>query len=267
MKKVLSVLCMALLAGGMIFSSCTDKQYTITVKSNNDAWGTVQGGGVYNDQAAATLTAIPNEGYQFVQWQDNSKQNPRTITVTQNETWTAFFEPAPVVKVTFNNTNWDATSIEGTYYNNQHAWDVYAEAVREEYPKADVAMYTGTVTGSFEDQVDPESGYLSTRGSEFGWVDYYKESYLYDGNNNHYGDWWAKAAAVVINSFDATAMTMDATVGATLFDAKAALVDGTGINAAPTATLGMIMKDIHLSAPTAKNSLNKKVTGKLSVAR
>ena len=54
MKKVLSVLCMALLAGGMIFTSCT-KNFTITVNSNNDAWGTVTGTGTYADGAKCWL--------------------------------------------------------------------------------------------------------------------------------------------------------------------------------------------------------------------
>ena len=266
MKKVLSVLCMAVLAGGLIFSSCTSK-HTITVKSNNDAWGTVTGGGSYNDQEVATLLATPNAGYYFVKWQDNSTENPRTITVTQDETWTAFFEPIPVVNVTFNNSTWNAASVEGAYFAGQHAWDVYAEQTADNYPAADIAMFTGTNTGSFNDQVDAESGYLSSRGSEFGWVDYYKESYLYDGNGQHYGDWWAKAATVNVISFDATSMMMAASVSATLFDANNALVEGAGINAAPTATLDIDMRDIHLSTPATKNSLNKKVSGKLSVAR
>ena len=67
-------------------------QYTITVVSNNTAWGTVTGGGTYNAGATATLTATANSGYHFVQWQDGNTQNPRTITVTANATYTATFE-------------------------------------------------------------------------------------------------------------------------------------------------------------------------------
>lgn len=54
--------------------------------------GTVSGGGSYADGATATLTAMPNSGYHFVRWQDNNTQNPRTITVTANATYTAYFE-------------------------------------------------------------------------------------------------------------------------------------------------------------------------------
>ena len=117
MKRILSVICMALLAGGMIFTSCT-KNWTVTVKANNDAWGTVTGGGTYADQATATISATPAQGYQFAQWSDGVKDNPRTITVTANATYTAVFEAAaPGVKVTFNGNNWTAGDFAGRFYS------------------------------------------------------------------------------------------------------------------------------------------------------
>lgn len=65
--------------------------YTVTATSNNPAWGTVSGGGTYNAGATITLTATANSGYHFVEWQDGNTQNPRTITVTANATYTATF--------------------------------------------------------------------------------------------------------------------------------------------------------------------------------
>ena len=67
-------------------------QYTLTVVSNNDAWGTVSGGGTYNQGATVTISATANSGYHFVQWNDGSTQNPRTVTVTANATYVATFE-------------------------------------------------------------------------------------------------------------------------------------------------------------------------------
>ena len=67
-------------------------QYTLTVNSNNSAWGSVSGGGTYNQGATATLTATPNSGYRFVRWQDNNTDNPRTVTVTDDASYTAYFE-------------------------------------------------------------------------------------------------------------------------------------------------------------------------------
>ena len=114
MKKVLSVLCMALLAGGMIFTSCT-KNFTITVEANNPEWGTVTGGGTFADQATTVLTATPKAGYQFVKWQDGVKENPRTITVTADAAYTAYFEEIPQneTKITFNGASWTAANAIG----------------------------------------------------------------------------------------------------------------------------------------------------------
>lgn len=66
--------------------------YTITVNSNNTTMGTVSGGGTYNAGSTATITATANTGYAFSHWQDGNTQNPRTITVSANASYTAYFE-------------------------------------------------------------------------------------------------------------------------------------------------------------------------------
>ena len=53
--------------------------------------GTVIGGGVYEDGETVTLVANPNPGYIFTQWVDGSDENPRTVTVDENKTYTAIF--------------------------------------------------------------------------------------------------------------------------------------------------------------------------------
>ncbi len=67
------------------------QQYTITVSSNNSTMGTVTGGGTYNAGTTITLTATANNGYHFVDWNDNNTTNPRMVTVTANATYTANF--------------------------------------------------------------------------------------------------------------------------------------------------------------------------------
>lgn len=74
------------------FQSNNSAAYTITANSNDPAMGSVSGGGTYNSGATATLTAIANNGYHFVRWNDNDTSNPRAITVTGNATYTAYFE-------------------------------------------------------------------------------------------------------------------------------------------------------------------------------
>lgn len=98
-------------------------QYTVTVESNNPAWGTVTGSGTYLDGATATLTATPAEGYRFVQWQDGDIHATRDVVVVCDTVFTATFEAIPQYMVTVNRTcancsediPADFVSGEGTY--------------------------------------------------------------------------------------------------------------------------------------------------------
>ncbi len=64
--------------------------YTITIEASEG--GTVIGGGEYVKNTTAILTANSNKGYAFVRWSDGNTDNPRTIIVTQDSTFTAVFE-------------------------------------------------------------------------------------------------------------------------------------------------------------------------------
>ena len=64
----------------------------LTVIANNDEWGVVEGGGYYDNGKTATLTATANSGYCFVKWSDEVTDNPRTVIITQDSTFTAIFE-------------------------------------------------------------------------------------------------------------------------------------------------------------------------------
>ncbi|MBQ4398748.1 MAG: choice-of-anchor J domain-containing protein [Bacteroidales bacterium] len=79
-------------------------QYTITANANNNAWGTVTGGGTYNAGETCTLTATPASGYQFESWKKNGSvvsTNPNySFTVTENATYTAYFAEVPVTYYT-----------------------------------------------------------------------------------------------------------------------------------------------------------------------
>ena len=65
--------------------------YTITVSSNNNAWGTVEGGGSYAEGSSCTIKAIPAADYHFVSWQDGNTEAERTFTVTGDASYTATF--------------------------------------------------------------------------------------------------------------------------------------------------------------------------------
>ena len=64
----------------------------ITVTSNNTTMGTVSGSGVYDIGDNAVITAIPKGGYLFSHWDDGNTQNPRVVKVTEDKTYTAYFD-------------------------------------------------------------------------------------------------------------------------------------------------------------------------------
>ncbi len=66
-------------------------QHIVTVVSDNDTMGTVLGSGSYEYGSEIEISANANNGYQFEQWDDGNTDNPRTITVTEDVTYTAQF--------------------------------------------------------------------------------------------------------------------------------------------------------------------------------
>jgi uncharacterized repeat protein (TIGR02543 family) len=71
------------------------QSFTITATANPSNGGTVIGGGSYTYGQNCTLTATPNQGYDFVKWTKNGVQvstNPTyTFTVTESATYVAHF--------------------------------------------------------------------------------------------------------------------------------------------------------------------------------
>ena len=77
-------------------------EYTISTNVTPTGAGTVTGGGTYYNDTQCTLTAAANHGYAFDKWNDNNTQNPRTITVTGNATYTANFKVLTEHHFTYN---------------------------------------------------------------------------------------------------------------------------------------------------------------------
>ena len=89
---------------------------TITVMNANPEWGNVGGSGVYYYQNLVSLTATPNYGYHFSQWNDGNTQNPRTIVISQDSTFTAYFAVNTYsIVATSNSTTMGSVSGGGTY--------------------------------------------------------------------------------------------------------------------------------------------------------
>lgn len=62
-------------------------------------WGTVTGSGIYTYGSTATLTATALENYVFAGWDDFNTDNPRVITVTEDNSFTAYFIPVEVEEI------------------------------------------------------------------------------------------------------------------------------------------------------------------------
>ncbi len=74
-----------------LFATGGEAIYTVTVVSANPVMGSVSGGGRALRGGKLTIRAIPNEGFQFLAWNDGNTKNPRVVTVTKNITYTAHF--------------------------------------------------------------------------------------------------------------------------------------------------------------------------------
>ena len=72
-------------------------QYTVNVSASPENYGTVTGGGTYDEGAAVTVTATPKDGYIFTGWQENGEKVENagasyTFTASADRTLTAVFE-------------------------------------------------------------------------------------------------------------------------------------------------------------------------------
>lgn len=70
----------------------TLSKHTIKSEVSPLGSGTVKGAGTYECGSTQTLTAEPAAGYNFVKWNDDNTDITRTIKVTKNVTYTAYFE-------------------------------------------------------------------------------------------------------------------------------------------------------------------------------
>ena len=97
--------------------------FTVTAVANDSTMGSVTGGGVYRQDATATLRATPYPGYRFLQWNDGVSAATRTITVTSDITYTAYFEALPTYTVTVltNDSAMGGVSGGGSYYPGDSA--------------------------------------------------------------------------------------------------------------------------------------------------
>jgi len=65
--------------------------FTVSASSNDEAMGSVTGGGIYAYGDTAMLFATANEGYHFSHWNNGITNNPLTITLNSDTAFIAYF--------------------------------------------------------------------------------------------------------------------------------------------------------------------------------
>ena len=83
-----------------LFQLSGTSQYTITVLANDPELGTVTGNGTYPKDTIIEISATPNTGAYFSGWDDGNTDNPRSVTVTQDMTFTAIFTEMQMFTIT-----------------------------------------------------------------------------------------------------------------------------------------------------------------------
>ena len=66
-------------------------QLLIATESSNPEWGTTAGDTTVTYMSEVEISATPNYGYHFVQWDDGNTTNPRIVTAKGDRTYTAIF--------------------------------------------------------------------------------------------------------------------------------------------------------------------------------
>lgn len=116
MKKGFSLLMVAFAMTASFCMTGCNKEYTLTVNPNNPEWGSTEGSGVYTSGTNVEISATPKPGYYFIKWNDNVTDSVRTITVTGDATYTAYFS---------NNPNGGGTPGGGETENIYGSWRGY----------------------------------------------------------------------------------------------------------------------------------------------
>jgi len=102
--------------GGASYAANFQEPATITVLANPIDGGTVAGGGIYDVGSQVEISAIPDNGWTFIGWNDGITNNPRLITVPEGgATYAANFQQPAIIEVLANPINGGTVAGGGTY--------------------------------------------------------------------------------------------------------------------------------------------------------
>ena len=116
--------------------------HTVTANATDETMGYVMGAGEYPQGSTATLVAVPCGQNYFVRWNDGNTDNPRTITVTGDMTFTAEFAPVGSAVETLENGERGIYATGRTLHveNGGESYRVYTAAGRLVYTGNDSSV-------------------------------------------------------------------------------------------------------------------------------
>lgn len=91
--------------------------YQLQLISGNTDHGLTIGSGTFTEGTIVEIGALPLEGFRFAGWADGNTENPRQITMNENKTLVAIFEPQPQQSIS--DLNYDPIEIttHGSFIN------------------------------------------------------------------------------------------------------------------------------------------------------
>ena len=78
--------------------------HNVAVETSDSSTGMAMGSGIYAEGAVIQISAIPNEGYAFLEWNDGSTDNPRTVEIISDTTFIAIFDTARTITIESSNS-------------------------------------------------------------------------------------------------------------------------------------------------------------------
>ncbi len=228
----------------------TSAQYTITVQSDDPSQGTVSGGGQYGYGDQVTITATPNPGYAFDRWNDNNTNATRTITVTGNATYTAYFEPVESLSVTFGSYSWSASTFIGAYYTSDNTFVLGGRiSSSTSYPWFRTQL-TDITSGTYYYASYDTIHYFTD--SNINLVQYYDTAGIVDGDGYEYGPWQLWNVTVHIISINSAASTISFTITGTMVNLRQLI--NTSAEQATKRTISVTANNIHYTTSYSKGS-------------
>ena len=264
MKNTVKFLSMMFAAGAMMFASCTpepepepqpETKYTVLVNCNDATMGTVSIApqqATYLEGDTIRITATPNDGYKFLNWNGSITDNPYTYVVKENITFTANFEalPLPSYSVTFDGSPLDVAGFsDAQCLPDGSAWlfqcAKQAEGTRVFFPFFQLWMQGNT-----------PNALTVTNMTEL-----YKETY-YEAGENQYGDYqFSSMDNINCTELDLTAYKMSMTTSLTMYN-LGDIVSGAAQTAAEcsTATVAVTLQNMVYTPVEGGKSALKKYT-------